>query len=232
VREAGVPMVVAVEAARLPTVVIVEDHGLLAEALVAGLRGADIHADVVSGASADEIVKQAAEYSPDVVLLDLMLRDDVALSFSLIAPLASLGASVLVLTGDTNPSLLGAYIEAGAWGIVSKSDSFSMVLDKVVRAGRRQAMLHDNEREALLSSLSLWRADERERLARFERLTERERVVLDALMDGASAEDIARASLVSLTTVRSQIRAILQKLEVRSQIAAVATAHRAGWRLR
>jgi Response regulator containing a CheY-like receiver domain and an HTH DNA-binding domain len=230
-REAGVQAIEAVETAWRPTVVIVEDHSLLAEALVSGLRSADIHADVVSGASADDIVKQTAELSPDVVLIDLMLRDDVALSFSLVAPLVSLGTSVLVLTGDTNPSLLGAYIEAGAWGIVSKSDSFSMVLDKVVRAGRRQAMLHEDEREALLLSLSLWRAVERDRLACFERLTERERVVLSALMDGASAEDIARASLVSLTTVRSQIRAILQKLEVRSQIAAVAAAHRAGWRL-
>src|SRR4029450_2441924 len=98
--------------------------------------------------------------------------------------------------------------------IVSKSDSFTMVFDKVLRAARRQPMLHDDERQALLSGLSVWRADERHRLARFDRLTERERVVLSALMDGASAEDIARASLVSLTTVRSQIRAILQKLEV------------------
>jgi DNA-binding NarL/FixJ family response regulator len=49
------------------------------------------------------------------------------------------------------------------------------------------------------------------------------------LMDGASAEEIANASLVSLPTIRSQIRAVLQKLGVRSQVAAVAAAHRAGW---
>jgi DNA-binding NarL/FixJ family response regulator len=48
-------------------------------------------------------------------------------------------------------------------------------------------------------------------------------------MDGASAEEIAKSSFVSLATVRSQIRSILEKLGVHSQVAAVAMAHRAHW---
>ena len=44
-----------------------------------------------------------------------------------------------------------------------------------------------------------------------------------------SAAEIAEQRVVSLATVRSQIRAILRKLEVTSQLAAVAMAHRAGW---
>ena len=48
-------------------------------------------------------------------------------------------------------------------------------------------------------------------------------------MDGASAEEIAKASFVSMATVRSQIRSILEKLGVHSQVAAVALAHRARW---
>ena len=52
--------------------------------------------------------------------------------------------------------------------------------------------------------------------------------MLGALIDGLSAEEIAEAHFVALTTVRSQIRAVLQKLGVRSQLAAVAlaSAHR------
>jgi DNA-binding NarL/FixJ family response regulator len=48
-------------------------------------------------------------------------------------------------------------------------------------------------------------------------------------MAGEPAESIAEHSFVSLATVRSQIRAILQKLDVRSQLAAVALARDAGW---
>lgn len=64
---------------------------------------------------------------------------------------------------------------------------------------------------------------------RFQRLSRRERQVLSALMRGDSARDISRESYVSVPTVRSQIRSILIKLGVSSQLAAVALAYRTGW---
>ena len=62
----------------------------------------------------------------------------------------------------------------------------------------------------------------------FPVLTEREQVVLAELMEGHCADEIANAAFVSISTVRSQIKAILQKLGVNSQLAAVALARRAG----
>jgi DNA-binding NarL/FixJ family response regulator len=53
-------------------------------------------------------------------------------------------------------------------------------------------------------------------------LTEREREVLDRLAHGHRAQSIARDFHVSLTTVRSQIRSVLNKLQVTSQLEAVA----------
>ena len=50
-------------------------------------------------------------------------------------------------------------------------------------------------------------------------------------MEGHCAEEIAQAAFVSISTVRSQIKAILQKLGVSSQLAAVALARRADWSL-
>ena len=63
----------------------------------------------------------------------------------------------------------------------------------------------------------------------FQYLTRRERQVLQALMRGETADEISKSSYVSLTTVRSQIRSILNKLGVSSQLAAVALAYRSGW---
>jgi DNA-binding NarL/FixJ family response regulator len=57
------------------------------------------------------------------------------------------------------------------------------------------------------------------------RLTSSERKVLFQMMEGRSAGDIATALMVSLSTVRSHIRAILRKLNVNSQLAAVAVAN-------
>jgi DNA-binding NarL/FixJ family response regulator len=84
-------------------------------------------------------------------------------------------------------------------------------------------------RQAMLDELRIERAGMRKALTPFERLTIREREVLASLVEGQSAEEIADTHYVSLTTVRSQIRAVLQKLGVRSQLAAVAYANRVGW---
>ena len=84
-------------------------------------------------------------------------------------------------------------------------------------------------REAMIDELRIERAGLRKALTPFEQLTMREREVLAALVDGLSAEEIAETQYVALTTVRSQIRSVLQKLGVRSQLAAVAHANRVGW---
>jgi DNA-binding NarL/FixJ family response regulator len=86
-----------------------------------------------------------------------------------------------------------------------------------------------SQRRRLRSAL----ADRRDRLAElrapFEQLTPREQHVLDGLVRGLSAPAIARDAMVSATTVRSQIRAILLKLDVHSQLEAVSLARRARW---
>ena len=56
---------------------------------------------------------------------------------------------------------------------------------------------------------------------RLEKLSDRERAVLDRLARGRRAQSIAEEFVVSVSTVRTQIRAILSKLEVGSQLEAV-----------
>jgi two-component system, NarL family, nitrate/nitrite response regulator NarL len=218
-----------VEHVQQASVLIIEDHLLLADGLAVALRREGLEVEIADPVAPDPIMELAWRLRPDVVLLDLVLGDEYGLSIPLIEPLRATGAQVLMLTGATDPALLGTCVEAGAVGLISKSEGFEVVLDKLSRAARHQTTLHASERERVLSSLRVWRAEERARLAPFERLTARERVVLGALMDGASAEAIAKSSFVSLATVRSQIRSILEKLSVHSQVAAVALAHRLRW---
>ena len=61
-----------------------------------------------------------------------------------------------------------------------------------------------------------------------ERLTPQESQTLEALMQGETAAEIATRTSRSLHTVRSQIKAVLAKLGVRSQTAATALAERSG----
>ena len=136
-----------------------------------------------------------------------------------------------MLTAETRRGVLASCLEAGAAGWICKDaflDEVVATLDDVL-AGR--PLIGRGAREALLDELRIERAGQRRALSPFEQLTVRERRVLAALVDGMSAEEIAEAHFVALTTVRTQIRAVLQKLGVRSQLAAVAHANRVGWTL-
>ena len=85
------------------------------------------------------------------------------------------------------------------------------------------------ERASLLNEARLERARQQAQLAPFERLSEREAEVLGEIAQGHSVSAIARASVVSEATVRSQVRSILTKLGVGSQLEAAALAHGSGW---
>jgi len=85
--------------------------------------------------------------------------------------------------------------------------------------------------EAHLPALPAVREPRQEpnRLALFSILTPREKTVLAELMEGRDAENIARRSWVAVSTVRSQVKSILQKLGINSPLAAAAFARAAEW---
>jgi DNA-binding NarL/FixJ family response regulator len=85
------------------------------------------------------------------------------------------------------------------------------------------------ERDELLEEWRRVRRDHDSVRHRLDRLTHREREVLGELVEGHGVHDIASTDVVSEATVRTQVKSILAKLEVSSQLAAVGLAHRVGW---
>jgi DNA-binding NarL/FixJ family response regulator len=86
------------------------------------------------------------------------------------------------------------------------------------------------EREELLREWASERAGLVELTSRLDQLTVREREVLAHLMKGRTVREIAADGVVAEATVRTQVKAILAKLHVTSQLAAVGLAHKVGWR--
>ena len=211
------------------SVLIIEDHELLAQSLVYALRAEGVPTETLKPETVDQILKVADELRPGVVLLDLELGGEIGDSIPLIAPLEELGAQVMMVTGVTDRVRLAECLEAGATGLINKSTPFDQLVESVREVAELGSLVPPQQRHELLGELRRQRAADRERLEPFERLTAREQQVLAGLMDGKSAEKIAEDSFVSLATVRSQIRAVLLKLDVNSQLAAVALARKNGW---
>lgn len=219
------------EPARAPRVLIVEDHAVLADglALVLGRNGYAAVATSDPAATADAVLDHARLFQPDVVVLDLHLGGRIGDSLPLIAPLRAMGAVVVVLTGEDDPAELGRCVEAGAAGLGAKNQALDEITALVGAAARGEPLLSESRRQDLMSAARARRGEEDARLGPFSTLTPREQVVLAEMIKGRSAEAVAATSFVSIATVRSQIRAILQKLGVRTQLQAVAMAREARW---
>jgi DNA-binding NarL/FixJ family response regulator len=211
-------------------VALVEDHVLLAQSVGFALRAEGLY--VVTGdlSGEGELIASLAPGPDMVVLLDLDLGEPLVDGVGLIAPLRAHGARVLVVTGTTDRLRIAAALEAGAVGYVGKDRPFDELLAAALRAVNGDEVIDQCERHELLAALRAHRNDTERRLAPFQQLTPKETLVLDELAQGKSVESIATDWVVSEATVRSQVRGVLTKLDVRSQLAAVAKARSAGWR--
>lgn len=214
-------------------VLIVEDHALFAESLdlALTLEGYDVRRfepDEVQ-VSPTQLVRSVLRIAPRVVLLDLDLGGfgDAA---QVIRPLAEAGMNVVVVSAAADPSRQGECLWLGARRVIPKTRPLNEISSVVRRLHLGLPVLTAHDRETLIATWREDRSGTQELTSRLARLTPREQQVLGMLMRGALVRDIARGSVVSEATVRTQVKAILAKLEVSSQISAVGLAHRVGWR--
>jgi two-component system nitrate/nitrite response regulator NarL len=214
-------------------VLIVEDHRLFAEAvnLALTVEGYDVRRIEVPddpgspGALVAAIIKQRSR----VVLLDLDLGR-FGDGIRLIEPIARSGANVIVVTGSIDRARWGDAVRAGARKVLSKSQPLRDILATVRRIIAGLPVMDREEREELVAEWNRHRFEVQGVLERLDLLTIRESEVLGHLMKGRAVREIAGLSVVSEATVRTQVKSILAKLEVSSQLAAVGMAHQIGWR--
>jgi DNA-binding NarL/FixJ family response regulator len=210
------------------TVLVVEDHALLAQSLVIALNVEGCRGRVADLTSPAMLLQQVRTERPGVVLLDLDLGS-LGDGVDLVQPLTELGARVLVVSGTTDRLRLAETVEKGAVGFLSKTVPFEQLLSTVLDVVAQRPVLSIANRYELMAELRSARVIRSKNLAPFKTLTPKERAVLAALAQGQRAETIAAAEVVSAATVRSQIRGVLAKLRVNSQLEAVALAWTVGW---
>lgn len=208
---------------------LVEDHRLLAQALEICLCTEGFEVRCTDGAPGT-LPSVLAEFLPDVVLLDLYLAEGRS-AIDLLPTLRAPDRKVILVTGESDPVILASALEAGVDAVVEKADSLPALVSEISAVVCGPSRVADARRQRILGEARCARAERRRALAPFAALTSREAAVLALLVDGVQAAEIAERSYVSLSTVRSQVRSILIKLGVRSQLQAVALAVKTGWRL-
>jgi DNA-binding NarL/FixJ family response regulator len=138
--------------------------------------------------------------------------------------LVDAGASVIALSVGASAAAVAACVEQGAAGVL-QIDALSDELVTVAKASGPRSNGVPRPNGNGTNGAQRGRRQLPPPFDALIHLTSTERKVLFHMMEGRAAGDIAAVLVVSLTTVRSHIRSILRKLNVNSQLAAVAIAN-------
>ncbi|MFJ6718637.1 response regulator [Streptomyces sp. NPDC091259] len=204
------------------TILLVEDHDMVAEAIRIALDRTDDLTVVGRSLCVKDALADAALLRPAVVVLDRRLPDGDGISA--IAPLkaAAPGTRVLLLTGDGTPAMAAHVAEAGGSGLILKAGNLAELKDGVRHVAAGDVAFSEGLLAGALDRLIGATAD------LGTTLTPRERETLGLLGDGLGAAEIGRRLGVALNTARNHVQRVLEKLGARSQLEAVAVARREG----
>ncbi|MDQ3877073.1 MAG: response regulator transcription factor [Actinomycetota bacterium] len=199
---------------------IAEDHTLVSQGLEVMLSMHDdielLHV-VETGEAA---VETAGRTAVDVVLMDVKLAGKMSgLEATKRIKEGSPDTKVLVLTMFTDPGTVAEAVKAGADGYLSKGSSSEAVLQAIRDVAEGRSVLDPNVTEGIFGRIG--KRDPRA-------LSDRELEVLQELSHGRSTREVAEHLHVSEETVKTYLKQIFRKLDVRDRTEAVAEAFRRG----
>jgi DNA-binding NarL/FixJ family response regulator len=211
-------------------VLIADDHALFRDGLRSLLeaRGVDVIGEARNGR---EAVEQAKRLRPDVVLMDLHMPELDGLAATRLISANQPDVKVVILTASEEDAHLFEAIKSGAQGYLFKNLAADEVFRLLEGAARGEPALSPALARKLLGEFARPAPNVPARAVAGElvdALTEREREVLDLLVQGiTSNRELAERLVITENTVKYHFRNILDKLHVqnRAQVVAFAVRH-------
>jgi len=209
--------------ARRPRVLVLERHAALSEALCHVLEAAGYEARYVAEPTR-AIVGQLRDAPPVAVVIGVESAGSLQERLALIESVNGAGIPTVGLTGHVDDPVRRRLLHsAGTTWTIARDESLERFVEVVSHAARGELPPAEELEEQGVSADELARTEAVEEAARrLLSLAPRERAVLEHLSHGRTIDEIARVDQVSIATVRTQTRSILRKLDVSSQLAAVA----------
>ena len=195
------------------TILIADDHRLLREGLRALLEreGFQVVAEADNGRSA---VKLAKQLQPDIVITDIAMPDLNGVEATRQICAEAPRSKVLALSMHTESRFVLGILEAGASGYLLKDSAFEELAGAIKAILKDQIYLSPAIAGVVLSQ-SLSRLGSKRRSQQIE-LSKREREVLQLIAEGKSTREIAATLYVSVKTVETHRKQIMDKLDIHS----------------
>ena len=211
---------------KLTTVAIVDDSRLVREALAAMLgRLPDLQV-VASGAADAAFID---ETKPDVLLLDVGLRDEDSLRVAASIAKRSPGTKVIVMDLIPMSDDIVQFVNAGVSGFVLKDATFDEFVATIRSVAAGGKVLPSRMTESLFSQIAKAAdAQGHEHVLEDVRMTRREREVIELIGEGLSNKEIAQRLNIAAHTVKSHVRNVMEKLALHTRLQIAAYSRRDG----
>lgn len=198
-------------------ILIADDHDLMRRGLKSLLEsrpGWSICAEAHTGR---EAVTKAEELKPDIVILDITMPELNGLEAARRILKASPNSEILVLSVHYSDQLIRDILDAGIRGYIVKSDSDRDLIVAVEALANHKPFFTPRATELILHNFNN-RSSSPSELPEIigNRLTSREREIVQLLSEGKSSKEVASVLSISVKTAETHRANIMRKLEIHS----------------
>ncbi|WP_324781084.1 two-component system response regulator NarL [Thiobacillus sedimenti] len=211
------------QAASPHTILIVDDHPLFRKGVIQLIQADPEFRFVGEAPSGREGIELAQRLQPDMILLDLNMKDMDGVEVLRTLKEAGLDSRIIMLTVSDQAEDLIAALQAGADGYLLKDTEPEDLMQQLAEAARGKITISERLTQLLVVSL---REKSRPVTPSEAGLTEQESRILEHLVDGKSNKLIARDMGIAEGTVKVHVKHLLKKLNLRSRVEAAVWADR------
>jgi RNA polymerase sigma factor (sigma-70 family) len=209
-------------------VLIADDDDLMRAGLIE-LLTSDPEIEIVGEASTGrEAVERARRRAPDVVLMDVRMPDLDGIAATRELSRAAPDARVLILTTFEQDDYVFGALRAGASGFLLKRARPEELIAAVHMIAAGDSLLSPSVTRRVIDRMAQQPTPDLHDQTKLQQLTPREREVLELISGGLSNREIAEALGVEESTIRTHVKRVLMKLELRDRIQAVIFAYEMG----
>ena len=209
-------------------VLVADDEDLMRAGLVE-LLSSDSTIKVVGEASTGrEAVQMAGRLRPEVVLMDVRMPDLDGISATAELTRSAPQSKVLILTTFEDEDYIFRSLRAGASGFLLKRTRPEELIAAVHTIAAGDALLSPSVTRRVIDRMAQQPTPDLADQTVLGSLTRREREVLGLLARGLSNREIALALVVEESTIRTHVKRILMKLDLRDRVQAVIFAYETG----
>lgn len=209
-------------------VLIADDDDLMRAGLRAVLSSDETVEVVAEAADGREAVEQTRRLGPDVVLMDVRMPnlDGIAATGEIVATAPQ--TRVLILTTFEDDDYVVGALSAGASGFLLKRTRPEHLIAAIHTIADGAALLSPSVTRTVIDRMTRQAPPDQAALRRLRGLTSRERDVLELVARGLSNAEIAGTLVVEESTVKTHLKRILAKLDLRDRVHAVILGYETG----